>query len=303
MASVVATREVSRSRPSHLRQPMPAPYHACAVVRRVGPYVEYAPPRALADVVDAVWIYSVRATRMPLHVPPHRILPELGLSLFFHCERDAAGRVLDGALSLQGPIRTLQRFTAARAVHLEAVRIGPEWSRTLLGVDATEQADAIQPYEIVRRTRARRLYDRLCATRSSRQSVELLLAEVSELHAAIRAHGVHGHASRCTQLLRAASGHRFEDLARAAGLSERQFRRVVHASTGLSPKQFQRVHRLNHAVALADRVSQPRWARIAALAGYYDQSHFIQECIALTGLPPAALHGERQAENLPELIG
>jgi AraC-like DNA-binding protein len=40
----------------------------------------------------------------------------------------------------------------------------------------------------------------------------------------------------------------------------------------------------------------PPWARIAAAAGFADQSHLIRECTALTGLTPGEVHRERRSE-------
>jgi AraC-like DNA-binding protein len=40
----------------------------------------------------------------------------------------------------------------------------------------------------------------------------------------------------------------------------------------------------------------PQWARIAADAGFCDQSHLVRESRALCGMAPAAVDRERRAE-------
>jgi len=37
-------------------------------------------------------------------------------------------------------------------------------------------------------------------------------------------------------------------------------------------------------------------ADLAARAGYFDQSHFIRDCVALAGTSPRALHAERRRQ-------
>lgn len=77
---------------------------------------------------------------------------------------------------------------------------------------------------------------------------------------------------------------RIADLARDAGLSqsalERRFKRVV----GVAPKAFAAIARLRHARAL--HASGADAATIAHAAGYYDQSHYINDFRRATGSAP-----------------
>jgi AraC-like DNA-binding protein len=269
------------------------------LLRRVGGYRELAAPPGLEHVVDASWVYETPVA--PAHAPAvtHRILPELGISLFFECWRDSTGRVLFGDLALQGPIRRVQLFAPAGSQRIEAVRVKVEWCRDLFGADATEHADRISLYRALGRARADRLYDRLTRTRSTADALRELLREVRERYQ----HVSHSHSLRvangAAELIRA-SGREvaLSGVARRVGVTERHLRRVLRVATGIGPKQFHRIHRLNHAVAAADRSARPPWAHIAAEAGYFDQSHMIQEFRAIAGRAPGELHVERQAENV-----
>jgi AraC-like DNA-binding protein len=84
---------------------------------------------------------------------------------------------------------------------------------------------------------------------------------------------------------------RIDDLAAAAGLSERQLRRRFSVAVGLRPKAYARVVRLHAALGLAAASTKPAWADIAQQCGFYDQPHLIAEFRAATGQSPAALHG------------
>jgi AraC-like DNA-binding protein len=83
---------------------------------------------------------------------------------------------------------------------------------------------------------------------------------------------------------------RTEDVAREAGLSERQFRRRFHAAAGYGPKTLQRVLRFQRFVRQVDaNAGVPDLAAVAADAGYADQAHLTRECKSLSGLTPTAL--------------
>src|SRR6185503_14928704 len=63
------------------------------------------------------------------------------------------------------------------------------------------------------------------------------------------------------------------DVTGRTGLSRRRFIEVFTAEVGMTPKRFARVRRFQRALALARRTSSPDWARLALVAGYFDQSH------------------------------
>jgi AraC-like DNA-binding protein len=88
---------------------------------------------------------------------------------------------------------------------------------------------------------------------------------------------------------------RTEDIAERVGLSERQFRRRSHAAIGYGPKTLQRILRFQRFVRLLDAAAgPPDLAGLAAVTGYADQPHLTRECIALSGLTPAALARTRR---------
>jgi AraC-like DNA-binding protein len=269
------------------------------MIRRVGGYREVAPPPDLEHVVDASWVYETPSVSADAAAVTHRVLPELGISLFFECWRDSAGRVLFGGLALQGPIRRVQLFVPAGSQRIEAVRVKPEWCRDLFGADASEHADDITLYRALGRGRADRLHDRLMRSMSTAGALRELLREVRERYQRVSHSRSLRVANEAAELIRASGRDiALSAVARRVGVTDRHLRRVLRAATGIGPKQFHRVSRLNAAVAAADRSTRPAWAQIAAEAGYFDQSHMTQEFRAITGRAPGELHVERQAENL-----
>jgi transcriptional regulator GlxA family with amidase domain len=96
--------------------------------------------------------------------------------------------------------------------------------------------------------------------------------------------------ARAVAVLRAQPDRRVSGLATEIGLSERQLRRRFEAAVGYGPKRLARIFRFQRLLDLA-HASRGRtsWSRLAVAAGYADQAHMINECLALTGGPPTRL--------------
>ncbi|MDE2437582.1 MAG: AraC family transcriptional regulator [Sphingomonadales bacterium] len=76
------------------------------------------------------------------------------------------------------------------------------------------------------------------------------------------------------------------ELCEETGLSMRHFQRRFRALTGQNPKHYSRVCRVSHAVHLKELLPDASWTACALEAGYSDQSHFIRDFKALTGILP-----------------
>ena len=83
---------------------------------------------------------------------------------------------------------------------------------------------------------------------------------------------------------------RVEQAAAGTGLSPRQLRRRFHDAVGYGPKTLQRIHRFQRFVRTVDASRGTCDLATAAIqAGYADQAHLTRDCVALSGLTPAAL--------------
>jgi AraC-like DNA-binding protein len=80
-------------------------------------------------------------------------------------------------------------------------------------------------------------------------------------------------------------------VARDAGLSSRQLRRLFDEHIGLPPKTLQGILRFQRLRAwlAASGPTPDTLARAAADCGYYDQAHLCRDCARLGGLTPTAL--------------
>ena len=72
------------------------------------------------------------------------------------------------------------------------------------------------------------------------------------------------------------------------GMLPKRFIRHFTDRVGLTPKRFSRVRRLQRALASVPANGTADWAQIAAVCGYFDQSHLIRDFRALGGITPGA---------------
>jgi len=233
-------------------------------------YAEWAPPPALRATVACLWASVVPdgADRTTL------VLPDGCSDLVW--EQGVGGFV---AGPDTGPVRTVTRAGTV----IVGVRFRPSAGGTALGLPLSEIRDQRVALADLLPAAARRLPAALSPAEAAARAVDiagLLIAGAAPDHAATRA-----------ALLLRDPAARTEDVAERVGLSDRQFRRRVHAAAGYGPKTLQRVLRFQRFVRMLDAApARPPDLSIAAVqAGYADQAHLTRECSALSGLTPAAL--------------
>ena len=76
--------------------------------------------------------------------------------------------------------------------------------------------------------------------------------------------------------------------ARSENISERRFSQAFREQVGLSPKAWYRIRRFQSALENIHQSSTASWTDLALRCGYYDQSHFINDFRAFSGINPTA---------------
>ncbi|MFF0313003.1 helix-turn-helix domain-containing protein [Streptosporangium sp. NPDC004379] len=213
-------------------------------------------------------------------------MPETSTALVF--------RVLDDRrsdLMVVGP-RTRARYHPGKHVPFGVrIRIRPSRASLLLGVPVSELVDRAVPLRDLWGVPGDRLVHELAGLGSDHMSV---LKRIEAEFLARISRTTPGDLSR-SDLVHAAvaglstsAGARPEPVpavARRLGVSERHLRDLFNRAVGVSPKRFVRIDRLGVVLARAHTGS---WARLAAEAGYYDQSHLTGEFRRAMGVPPAS---------------
>ena len=77
------------------------------------------------------------------------------------------------------------------------------------------------------------------------------------------------------------------ELAAQSGYSQRHLNRLFGETVGMNVKTFARLVRVNSAIRLL-RQGPGSLAALAQEAGFYDQSHFIQDFYHIFGVAPGA---------------
>lgn len=273
------------------RPPFPLPRH------HLGGYQEYAPPRSLGSVSEAIWWHRTPVEGdLPVDAA-HRVLPDPSLSLAFMCRRDDTGHPHDARVLIIGPVVVARPYPLRPGQELAAVKLKLEWSEPVLGIAPREQADALTDLDVLDARLAPRLLDALLATRSAPEAVAVLVEAVAARAGRASAHNA--IAPHALDVIRRTGGR--PDVARLAqhlATSARHLRRTVRQAAGVSLKAYGRTRRFLRAVMIADRRPPPGWARLAAETGYYDQSHLVREFRTFAGLSPQRLLRERRAESV-----
>jgi len=245
-----------------------------------GSYRELAPPADLCDLLACSWRRTAPDDGERAVVLPDGCADLIWLGgdrlVVAGPDTGPATALLDGAVEVVGlrfrpGLAGAALGLPASALRDQRVSLAEIWGApgAALAARVAEQPDA---------DGVRRVLQRALAGRRARiaPADRLVLAGVGRLRA---------------------PGVRVDALAADLGLSERQLRRRFDAAVGYGPKVLARVLRLSRLLALA--AAAPRdLARLAADAGYADQSHMSRDCARLAGRPPGvllALRGEGAA--------
>lgn len=237
---------------------------------------ERLPAAGLAGHVTCVWVQEVARESAPYR---QRTVPNGGVEL---------ACALGSPLRVVGPQRGPAEHWVAPGSVVVGVRLRPGVAPLVLGVPASALVDLEVGADELWGPMAR-LNDALAGATSPADAVALLEKEVAwRLAGAPAADAV---AARAVWRLTRGRTIGLAGIARELQVSERQLRRRVEAATGLAPKPLQRVLRFQRFLALAAADGQPKTqlARLAAEAGYADQSHLTREAVRLEGRTPRAL--------------
>ncbi|SCK18764.1 transcriptional regulator, AraC family [Streptomyces sp. WMMB 714] len=204
---------------------------------------------------------------------------------------DGEGRVLpdgcmdllwwDGALVVAGPDTRAHVHSPRSLSRITGLRFAPGTGPAVFGLPAYELRDQRVPLDALWPERAvRSLEERVAAASAPGRALELVSRD------RLRQSSTAGPLPPAVvELL--ARGRGVADVARTAGLSERQLHRRCRDAFGYGPKTLARVLRLQRALGMAD--SAMPLGEVAAASGYADQAHLSREFRALAGMPPARL--------------
>jgi AraC-like DNA-binding protein len=261
----------------------------------------YNPGPPLDEFVDRFWLCS----DSPQH-PRERILPsgtlELVINLsddeirIYDAKRPDRCRQYPGAV-VSGPYRDFFLIDPLQHASIIGVHFRPGRAFPVLGVPASELADAHVDLETLWGSTAAELRERLCAAATPADRFAVLEdALLGRLRRPPRRHSAIPVALDAFE--RADAAVTVRDLARRVGLSQRRFIQLFTAEVGLTPKLYGRVRRFQRARELVRNAAAPDWAAVAVACGFFDQSHLIRDFGEFSGLSPVAYLNQRSKHVL-----
>ncbi len=158
----------------------------------------------------------------------------------------------------------------------------PHAQRTLLGIDASTLTNNSMGSQ---RFGAEELNSKLIAAESDEELVALLsdFLVAKRAQANVRDLLIEEGLLFIGQNLTTVS---IESLREYLHLSERQLEKRFNQAVGISPQLYIRIKRVNEAFRLMDTGKYERLVDIAYQLNFYDQSHFIRDIKAFSGLTP-----------------
>jgi AraC-like DNA-binding protein len=249
-------------------------------------YREFRPEERLRPVVECGWLRSGSSAFSI------RVMPDGCVDVFV---------TADGVVMIAGPANTFFDMPAGDHDVLAGLRLRPGAAAAVIGCPASEFTNLRLPLDSAFGVTGSRLADSVLGATTPRERIALLANAVADYFA--RTEPVFDRSvARAVSLLRGQPDTQVSTLAAEVGLSERQLRRRFKGAVGYGPKRLGRVFRFQHLLDLvyASR-GRDNWSQLAASAGYADQSHMINECVALTGGPPGSLPVSVSSNTAPAL--
>jgi AraC-like DNA-binding protein len=246
-------------------------------------YAEYAPPAALAPVVDCFWFLEGPGTGVP-----EPIIPDGRLEIVLHYGVRFDRYLDDGRVERQAPSMVVGQMLAPISIGhrglagVAGIRLRPAAARAVLRCSAAELTGRFVDLEDVFGPTAT-LRERLAAAQDDTVRTGLLAAWLGRLVRASPARDVDAAVGAIT-----ATAGRVDlvSVAFAAGISLRQLERRFLADVGVAPKTFARMVRLQAALRQISE-GQPL-VDVAHACGYYDQPHMARDFSLLAQTSPAA---------------
>ncbi|HEY6758066.1 MAG TPA: helix-turn-helix domain-containing protein [Baekduia sp.] len=249
-------------------------------------YVELAPPPALARHVEHLWVHRIVGPPPP---GGRRLLPDGRVNLVW---------IAGLGVRVAGPSQTFLRPPPLSQMLAFGASFRPGAAPYLLRTDARELVDVHVHLAEVESLLARRIDERLSAAVTPDAALRAFAGELAR-HLT-EAEWPDATVQAAIAILDAPAAT-VADAAAATHVSERELHRRFVRDVGYAPKTLQRVLRFQrfmdllqlphvlHGEPAGARRPAADLARVAAIAGYADQSHLSREARKIAGLSPRQL--------------
>lgn len=256
-------------------------------------YETIPPPPHLAHIIRFFWMMEGAVGYT------HHNMADACVEMLFHyrgCfdEIESSGeRSRSFTAGLHGATHILRRYTIDADFSIFGVYFYPQAIPLLFGLPASELTNATAELSYLLKSAGTQLEEEIMKAKNNQERCRIICRFTEErlaahytielpVFSAIR-HIIH-HKPTIS----------IAELSKQYYLSERQFERQFKQYAGLSPKLFSRIIRFQAATSFYKR-DVMSLGSLALECGYYDQSHFISDFKAFSGLHPRAFFSGRSA--------
>lgn len=251
------------------------PLYAPETTVPAGTMREFAVPAALRGQVAHLMAYD---ERLPAGaVVRERVLPDGALRLIV--DRSAGTTRVFGP-STRPVVLEMRGHLAGLSVTLQ-----PGASQALFRVPAHELAEQVVDWDTLVAPGHRGLHALLDGAVRDADRARMLCETLQAMTGDVRGEE-RRMAQRAATMLAGGNGLSVGTVADAVGVGERRLQQVFRSQFGLSPAAWRRLARMQRCLRLLRLPAGPRWPELAVAAGFYDQSHLVNEFRALCGLTP-----------------
>ena len=250
---------------------------------------EIVPCRQLRPYVRLIWLLEADD---PADLgPPQRITPDGVLEVVFHYKTPFACRYAGETFESQPrsvAVSQTRRWLEIRprgAAGLISVRFQPWGAYHFFRPPLSELADVQMPTEMLWGRAAGELEERLAEAASDAERVALV---ETFLLTQLRRHQKDDVEPAVRTIWQRQGRVAIAGLCRHLGVGERRLQRIFATALGTTPKGFARLSRFLHACHVLRAGIEPTLADTGLACGYYDQSHFIADFKAFSGMTPSA---------------
>lgn len=220
-------------------------------------------------------------------------LPEL--IFYFGRKPEASNRQLEGNVLLNAQQNDFYDLILSERLSLFAVTFHPEGLSRFWTIPLQELQNQSLYLGLLDKTLAAELEEKLENASCFPDRVQIVEAVLIRLLGQRPFSVDHHRMSSTIALIKSTQGRVLIDaLAQDACLSRKQFERKFIAHIGLSPKQYLKIIRFQYALYLHQQNTSGNLTELAYRAGYYDQSHFVNDVRELAGYSPKKLFKETE---------
>jgi AraC-like DNA-binding protein len=249
-----------------------------------------SPSPALEPYVDCFWLLS--APKGDVDAEPEIVLPDGKTELIVHFgddffKHDSTSNqfVRQARVLMSGQLTERILLKPSGEIGVVSVRFKSAGAARFFNIGYDSYVNQVFDFYTVESDVANVIHAKVSAATSVDSRIKVLEDMLTERLSVDSGEDVFVRQA-CNYLVQSEGQYTITDLAKLIGFSERQLERKFKHQVGLSPKRLARILRFQKFLQIAQTTKTLTLTDAALACGYYDQSHFIKDFTAFSGVSP-----------------